>query len=146
MKCFNIVLLILKRIVLIAMTAVMLMFTTSCEKEPQYHDTTYVWGINNWDPTVFGPRIAASADSTEVRYVYLLNDGQTMEGASTLAVLKMINMMIDMTSLENRDKIRGAGTLNDVGMKRDVAQSIQDSVALAQMGFKFGKVLYGNPH
>ena len=135
-----------KRFVPIAMIAFILIFATSCEKELQYHDTTYVWGINNWDPAVFGPRIAASADSTEVRYVYLLNDGQSMEGAPTSAVLRMINMMTDMTPPENREKIRGAGTLNDTSMRRDVALFIQDSVALAQMGFKFGKVHYGNPH
>ena len=135
----------LKRLIPMAMIAGMPVFAASCDKEPPHHDTTYVWGLDNWDANVFGPRVAASADSADVRYVYLLNDGRSLGGAPTSTILELMNRIIDFTPPENQHKIRGAGTLNNTSMERNNQQYIQDSIALVKLGFDFGKVLYGNP-
>lgn len=123
-----------------AMIAGMPVFAASCDKEPQYHDTTYVWGINNWKLETMQQNVTASADSADVRYVYLLNDGEPMLGLPTSTILKVLNQVIDVVPSENRHKVRGAGTLDNVGICNE--QDYRDSVALAQLGFKFGRVAH----
>lgn len=114
----------------------------SCNKGGEsvpLHDTTYVWGNENWSAVQpLDQKVPSSADSTSVRYVYLLNDGTPWHGTPTSWILRNLNMIIEPVSLENRHKIRGAGTLIGVGIWEE--QHIKDSIVLAQMGFLFAKV------
>lgn len=130
----------LKRLIPMAMIAGMPLLSTSCEKEPPYHDTTYVWGIDNWKLETMQQNVTASADSADVRYVYLQNDGEPLLGLPTSTILKVLNQVIDVVTPENRHKVRGAGTLDNVGIGSE--QDYRDSVALAQLGFKFGRVAH----
>ena len=118
-------------------------FFGACHKKPlpePHHNTTYVWGIENWDAVWHADKVVASADSTSVDYVFLQNDGNSLEGLPTTWVLKNMNNIIESVPLENQYKIRGAGTLNDIYVHSD--QMYLDSIALAQMGFKFGTVYH----
>ena len=121
-------------------------FFGACHKKPlpePQHDTTYVWGKNNWSAVQpLDQKVPASADSASVRYIYLLNDGNSWTGTPTSWILRNLNMIIEPVSLENRHKVRGAGTLHDVGILQD--KDVLDSIALSQMGFQFGMVHYGN--
>lgn len=136
------VLAILKRTLPVLGLAVATLLPAACKKaEPPHHDTTYMWGYNNWEPVSLGVNVVASADSTLVDRVYLQNDGESLEGMHTTALLKALNSVIDVVPIENKHKIRGAGTLNEIGISND--QNRQDSIILANMGFKFGKVRYG---
>ena len=136
----------LKNILPMAVIAGSTIFFGACHKKPvpePQHDTTYVWGIENWSAVQpLDQKVPASADSTSVRYVYLLNDGNSLDGLSTSWVLRNMNKIIEHVAVNNRHKIRGAGTLNEVGVLD--YQARQDSVTLAQMGFQFGKIRYGN--
>ena len=124
-------------------SAPILPIAASCNEIEPEHDTTYVWGIENWSALQpLDQKVPVSADSASVRYVYLLNDGRSLEGLPTTWVLKNMNMVVEAVAPQNRHKIRGAGTLNDIGILD--YQARQDSITLAQMGFKFGKVHYGN--
>ena len=115
----------------------------ACNKTDPRHDTTYVWGKNNWSAVKpLDQKVPVSADSASVRYVYLLNDGKSWTGTPTSWILKNLNNIIEHVAPENRHKIRGAGTLHDVGIGQD--KDVSDSVSLAKMGFKFGKVHYGS--
>lgn len=132
----------LKRLIPMAMIAGMPVFAASCDKEPQYHDTTYVWGIDNYDPAIFGPRITASIDSTLVNNVIMLNDGKSWHGAPPQRVLWCIDKIMSGVESENKEKIRWAGTLEDIGLDEQRPQTYRDSATLAQMGLKFGRVHY----
>ena len=114
------------------------------EQPQSHHNTTYVWGIDNWDAVWPSDRVAASADSTLVDIVFLQNEGNSLKGRPTTHILTTLNKIIDGVRVENRHKIRGAGTLNDVGLGSD--QNYQDSIKLAQMGFKFGQMHYNGYH
>lgn len=111
------------------------------EKPEPHHSTTYVWGIHNWKAIWPADKVIASADSTLVDNVFLLNDGMSWEGMSTTSVLEQLTPVIESIKPENRYKIRGAGTLNGIAIGRE--QNVQDSIVLDKMGFKFGKVIYG---
>lgn len=113
------------------------------EKQP-HHTTTYVWGYKYWDEVWPADKVAASADSTLVDLVFLQNDGVSFEGLSTTDLLNTLNKITDVAKPENRYKIRGKGQLNDIGLTND--QAWQDSIKLAQMGFKFGKVYHNGYH
>lgn len=134
----------LKRYIPIAVVALCMFM--SCNKGGQnvpLHDTTYVWGIENWSAVQpLDEKVPSSADSASVRYVFLLNDGVSLDGLSTSWVLRNMNMIIERVAPENRHKIRGAGTLNEVGILG--LECVQDSITLAQMGFTFGNVRYGS--
>ena len=79
----------LKRIIpMAAIAGATLIPNASCTKEPPQHDTTYVWGYGNWKNVRPANRVAASADSVNVRYVYLLNDGTPLSGAPTTIILE----------------------------------------------------------
>ena len=105
-----------------------------------HHNTTYVWGIDYWDQVWPADKVAASADSTSVDIVYLKNDGVSWGGCPTSVVLQSITPVIESVSSKNRHKIRGAGTLNDVYVRDE--QCRQDSITLANYGFKFGNVYH----
>lgn len=133
----------LRRALSMATIAGATILPAACEKEVPIHDTTYVWGKNNWSAVQpLDQKVPSSADSTSVRYVYLLNDGNSWHGTSTSWILEALNMIIEPVSSENRHKVRGAGTLYDVGIGQD--KDVLDSIALSKMGFQFGKVHYGN--
>lgn len=109
------------------------------EKPEPHHNTTYVWGKYNWDAVWPADKVAASADSTLVDNVFLLNDGASWEGSSTTAVLMQLTPIIESVKPENRYKIRGAGILYNVAQST-TEQTHKDSIKLAQMGFKFGRI------
>lgn len=136
----------LKNLLPMAVVAGSTIFFGACHKKPvpePQHDTTYVWGIDNWSAVQpLDQKVPASADSASVRYIYLLNDGNSLQGAPTSWILKNMNMIIEQVVPQNRHKIRGAGTLHDVGILQD--KDVLDSIALAKMDFQFGKVHYGN--
>lgn len=125
-----------------AMIAGMPVFAASCDKEPQYHDTTYVWGSQNYDAKVFGPKITASVDSTLVNHVIMMNDGKSWQGAPPMIVLMCIDKILDNVQSENKEKIRWAGTLEGLALDKQQPQTYRDSATLAQMGFNFGTVYH----
>ena len=110
------------------------------EKREPHHNTTYVWGKYNWDAVnpAKTDNVAASADSTLVDNVFLLNDGASWEGSPTTLILEQLNVIMESVKPENRYKIRGAGILYNVGTST-TEQTHKDSIKLAQMGFKFGR-------
>ena len=132
----------LKRILPMLGIAGATLLPVACKKPLVQHDTTYTWNPYDWNTVKLGTAAAASADSAEVRYVFLKNDGTSFEGCPTTLVLKSINKVINYVAPENQHKIRGAGTLNEIGVGSD--QERLDSTKLANMGFKFGKVRHGN--
>ena len=105
-----------------------------------HHNTTYIWGRNFTDNVYPATNISKSCDSLLVDTVFLKNNGVSWEGAPTTTVLKYMTKVLDDVKSDNKHKIRGAGTLNDVGMGTE--QTYQDSIKLAKMGFKFGRVYY----
>ena len=107
-----------------------------------HHNTTYVWGKGFLDNVYPADNVTKSCDSLSVDTVFLKNNGVSWAGNSATVVLKYVNKVLDDVKSDNKYKIRGAGTLNDVGMGTD--QAYQDSITLSRMGFKFGKVRYGN--
>ena len=121
--------------------------STSCGKgnsdpEKPHHNTTYIWGFDNFTNIQPASRVAASADSILVDKVFLENDGASLHGVAPGVILQQfINPVIEATKPENRHKIYGKGTLNEMGMNSD-PKIKQDSIKLAQMGFKFGKIRY----
>lgn len=116
----------------------------SCGKtiEPAHHDTTYVFGWHYWDELKQLDKIAASADSVLVDHVILQSDGKPWGGSTPTLILRSLNVVINAVPSENQYKIRGAGILDEVGMGTRQERTIQDSIKLAQMGFKFGKIYY----
>lgn len=111
---------------------------TNPESEQPHHNTTYVWGFDYWDEVWPADKVAASADSTLVDFVILECNGASWKGLPTSTVIEVLTPVIESGKPENRHKIRGAGTLNDVDVSNDKAY--QDSITLANMGFKFGRV------
>lgn len=111
---------------------------SACNKTELQHDTTYTWGKHYWTEVWPADKVAASADSASVRYVYLLNDGKSFEGTSTTITWRNLNKIIENVTPKNRHKIRGAGILNEISTGTE--QNYQDSIKLANMGFKFGRV------
>ena len=108
------------------------------------HATTYVWGAGNWN-SVWPEKtdnVARSADSLMVKTVYLKNDGNSLGNMHTNDILIYMNTIVESVSPNNRGKVRGAGTLNDVGITN--YQDVQDSIKLAEFGFLFGKIAYGD--
>ena len=132
----------LKQLIPMAIIASAPFLPISCGKgddtEKPHHNTTYIWGKHYWDKVWPATKVAASADSVLVDNVILKNDGVSFEGWSTTRILSNMNNIINAVDPQNRHKIRGAGTLNDVGLSSD--QEWQDSIKLSQMGFKFGLV------
>lgn len=108
--------------------------------EEPHHNTTYIWGKHYLDNVYPADKITKSVDSTLVDIVFLENDGSSWEGSPTTLVLKYVNKIIDDVKSENKHKIRGAGTLNDVYLRDEQAR--QDSITLSKMGFNFGNVFY----
>ena len=105
------------------------------------HNTTYVWGMDYWNeiwPTVTD-NVARSADSATVNLVFLKNNGASM-GVYTSSIINLLDVVRNSVSPQNRYKIHGSGTLNDVVISSQ--QCVQDSIRLAQMGFSFGRVEY----
>jgi len=107
-----------------------------------HHNTTYIWGDNNWDAVWPADKVAASADSALVDNVYLKNDGKSLGGLHTSDLMRYMNMIIESVPATNRYKLRGAGTLHESFINSQ--QDVQDSIKLSQFGFSFGKVRYGN--
>jgi len=114
----------------------------ACDKtrntlEQPHHNTTYVWGKNNLTHVFPADKITKSVDSTLVDFVFLENDGESWEGWPSTIILAYINKILDDVKSDNKHKIRGAGTLNDVGLGNE--QTYKDSVTLVQMGFRINR-------
>ena len=134
---------IMKKVFALFLTLIAAFSFSACNKTEPQHDTTYVWGKNNWSAVQpLDQKVPSSADSASVRYVYLLNDGNSWTGTPASWILRNLNRIIELVALENRHKIRGSGTLNDVGILQD--KDVLDSITLSKMGFQFGMVHYGN--
>lgn len=133
----------MKKVFVLLFALIAAFMFSACNKTAPQHDTTYVWGKNNRSAVKpLDQKVPVSADSASVRYVYLLNDGRSWTGTPTSWLLNNLNNIIEHVAPENRHKIRGAGTLHDVGILQD--KDVSDSVSLAKMGFKFGKTHYGS--
>ena len=88
----------------------------ACEKddEPQ-HDTTYMWGRNYWDEVWPADKVRASADSVQVRYVILKNNGSYWGDAYTAEdIRKELTNIINEVTPANRYKLKGVGKLSAV--------------------------------
>lgn len=110
---------------------------------PQHHATFYEWGYDNWDkilPTKTD-NVARSLDSALVDIVLLRNDGFSLQGMRTHDIFTNINSVIESVPTNKRDKLRGFGTLRETGIAS--SQDVTDSAKLAQFGFMFGRVRYG---
>ena len=85
---------------------------TACEKDEPMHDTTYMWGRNYWDEVWPADKVRASADSVQVRYVILKNNGSNWGGALTAEEIRdYLLMTINEVPSVNRHKLKGAGKL-----------------------------------
>ena len=134
----------LKNLLPMAVVAGSTIFFGACHKkpvpEPPHHNTTYIWGIYNTKDVLPADNITKSVDSTSVDFVFLENDGVSWEGTSPTIALRYVQKILDDVKSDKKHKIRGAGTINGVGMSRSNENHYRDSIALAQMGFKFNNV------
>ena len=101
------------------------------EKREPHHNTTYVWGDNNWDAVWPADKVAASADSVLVDNVFLLNDGKSLSGLDVTRTRQNMELIINSVSKQNQYKIRGAGNLRHLNINDK-----NDSIWLANFGFK----------
>lgn len=125
---------------LIYLSLVALLAFTGCEKnkvEQPHHDTTYVWGDNNWDAVWPADKVAASADSVLVDNVFLLNDGKSLEGLDVTWTRQNMELIINSVSKQNQYKIRGAGSLRHLYITDKT-----DSTWLSTFGFDFVEPRY----
>lgn len=98
------------------------------------HDTVYMFGRGNWWDETEKKNIIASADSITVRYVVLESDGDDYVYYTVRNVKDNIYMLIKKIPAENQHKIKGCGILRNLDI-----DSKEDSIYLANMGFKFVK-------
>ena len=85
---------------------------TACEKDEPMHDTTYLWGVNYWEEIYPADKVRTSADSVQVRYVILKNNGSNWGGALTAEYIRdNLLMTINEVPSVNRHKLKGAGKL-----------------------------------
>ena len=80
----------------------------SCNKggeDQPHHNTTYVWGEDDWSQIWPADRVAASADSTLVDYVILHNNGVSFHGKTTTVLLQKLNTIIEDVAPSNRYKV-----------------------------------------
>ena len=113
------------------------LLSLSCHKEEPHHNTTYIWGTHYWDEVWPADRVAASADSTLVDYVFLENNGETLSGLDVSRTRKNMENILNSVSPENRHKIRGAGNLRHLYITDKT-----DSTWLSQFGFVFVEPQY----
>ncbi len=98
------------------------------------HDTVYMFGSGNWWDETEKKNIIASADSITVRYVVLESDGKDYVYKPVGVIKFTISRMIKKIPAENQHKIKGCGILRNLNI-----DSKEDSIYLANMGFKFVK-------
>ena len=98
------------------------------------HDTVYMFGRGNWWDETEEKNIIASADSITVRYVVLESDGGDYVYSTVRNIKDNIYMLIKKIPAENQHKIKGCGILRNLYIN-----SKEDSIYLANMGFKFVK-------
>lgn len=98
------------------------------------HDTVYMFGSGNWWNKTEISNIIASADSITVRYVVLESDGGDYVYSTVRNIKDNIYMLIKKIPAENQHKIKGCGILRNLYIN-----SKEDSIYLANMGFKFVK-------
>ena len=79
-----------------AMIAGMPFVPISCCKEDPHHNTTYVWGYDYWTEIWPADKVKASADSTQVDFVILKNDGEPFQGRTTSTIMKQLNTVLYM--------------------------------------------------
>lgn len=136
---------------------VTLLIFASCQKTPgpgpdpqpeptptPHHNTTYVWGVNNWD-NVWPEKtknVSNSADSTLVDNVYLKNDGVSFNGMLTRDIMDRMNTIIQSVKSDKRGKIHGTGTLNGAGIAGE--KDVTDSTKLVEMGFTFANAQHSH--
>lgn len=106
------------------------------------HNTTYMWGVDNWGAIWPADHVVASADSILVKNVFLKNDGKSLNGMLTRDLYERMNNIIQSVPAGKRAKVRGAGTINGAGVAD--ATDASDSTKLAQLGFAFANTEH--PH
>ena len=95
---------------LLALAGVALL--TACEKDEPMHDTTYLWGRNYWKEVYPTDKINASADSVQVRYVILRNNGANWGNAYTAEEIRdNLLPIINGIKQSNMHKIKWTGKL-----------------------------------
>ena len=89
------------------------MVMPGCEKTPiQQHDTVYMWGVIDWTNIWPADNVRASADSAEVRYVILKNDGNGFApNIKDYEVKTDLERVLFEVDAKNRHKVRGEGDL-----------------------------------
>ena len=88
------------------------MVMPGCEKTPiQQHDTVYMWGGGDWTNIWPADNVRASADSAEVRYVILKNDGIGFAPIPDYQLKSDLERVLFEVDAKNRHKVRGEGDL-----------------------------------
>ena len=97
------------------------MVMPGCEKTPiQQHDTVYMWGAGDWKNIWPADNIRASADSAEVRYVILKNDGNGFApNIKDYEVKTDLERVLFEVDAKNRHKVRGKGDLYHLTITND---------------------------
>ena len=97
------------------------MVMPGCEKTPiQQHDTVYMWGVTNWKNLWPADNLRASADSAEVRYVILKNDGNGFApNIKDYEVKTDLERVLFEVDAKNRHKVRGKGDLYHLTITND---------------------------
>ncbi len=111
----------IRRILPIAAIAAGSILTTSCDKdEPEVpiHDTTYVWGHDNFKDPQLKAKIRASADSASVRNIILKSDGNTWMGTYHEKEIRylVVEPLIEAGGDHNRHKFKGRGTITHINI------------------------------
>lgn len=102
-----------------------------------HHNTTYVWGDNNWDAIWPTDKVVASADSTSVDNVFLENDGVSLSGFDVTLIRECMEKVLNDVSVKKRYKIHGSGSLKHLYITNKA-----DSTWLTTFGFKFTEPRY----
>ena len=117
------------------------MVMPGCEKTPiQQHDTVYMWGVIDWTNIWPADNVRASADSAEVRYVILQNDGNGFTNIYDYELKSDLERVLFEVDAKNRHKVRGGGDIWHLTLTNDEYRKW-----LENFGFKITDPYYGEP-
>ena len=117
------------------------MVMPGCEKTPiQQHDTVYIWGAFDWKNIWPADNVRASADSAEVRYVILQNDGNGFTTIYDYELKSDLERLLFEVDAKNRHKVRGNGNIWHLTLTNDEYRKW-----LENFGFKITDPYYGEP-
>ena len=99
-----------------------------------------MWGVSNWTNIWPADNICASADSAEVRYVILQNDGNGFTKIYDYQLKAELERVITQVDHKNRHKVRGKGDLWHLTITHeDYRKWFED------LGFGITDPYYGEP-